>query len=90
MAIVRYNEAQGWAWLHTPTLNISLRINPGSLTSTISWCKYVTSRLHKLGFCRRSPWQKVLGGYEAEFVEKKYHKRRNTNETNVIAIARVR
>ena len=75
MAVVRYNTAQAWVWLHTRTLNISFHINPGSLTSTASWCKYVASRLHKLGFCKHSPWRKVAGGYKAEFVEKPYHKR---------------
>lgn len=87
MATVRYNEAQGWVWLHTPTLNISFHVHTSSLTR--SWKTCVASRLHKLGFCKRSVWEKTPGGYRAEYAEIQYDKRKNTNE-NVVALARVR
>ena len=89
MATVRYNEAQGWVWLHTPTLNISFHVNAASLTRAAGWQKYVAGRFHKLGFCKRTDWEKTPDGYKAEYAEIQYDKRKNANE-NVVALARVR
>ena len=75
LATVRYNETQGWVWLHTPTLNISFHVNTTSLTR--GWKTYVASRFHKLGFCKRTVWEKTGSGYKAEYTEIQYDKRKN-------------